>query len=68
LSSRIRARLSEEKFSSLPNISIQSDAKGAVVMSGRISSEQEADRMLFIVHRIQGVTAVKSFFSMAGEK
>ena len=68
LTSRIKARLTEEKLSSLANITIDADVKGAVILRGKVQSEQDADRMIFIVHRIAGVTAVKSLFSIAGDK
>jgi len=68
LAARIKARLAQEKFSSLPNITIETDAKGAVKLSGRVTSEKEADNIIFIVHRIEGVTAVRSYFAIPGDK
>lgn len=68
LTARIKARLAEEKFSSLPNITIDSDAKGAVYLRGKVKTEQEADRMISTVHWVKGVTAVKSLFSITDDK
>jgi osmotically-inducible protein OsmY len=68
LATKIRARLAEEKFSSLPDITIDADANGAVVMTGKVKSEQEADNIIFIVHRVEGVKAVKSNFRLTSDK
>jgi len=68
LTARIKARLAEEKFSSLPNISIDSDARGAVFLRGKVRTEQEADNIVSTVHRMKGVTAVRSLFSITDEK
>ena len=68
LATKIRARLAEEKFSSLPDITIDADANGAVSMTGKVKSEQEADNIIFIVHRVEGVKAVKSNFRLTSDK
>ena len=68
LTARIKARLAEGKFASLPNITIESDAKGAVFLSGKVDSVREADKIILTVHRIEGVKAVKSLFSVPSDK
>ena len=68
ITAKIKAKLAEEKFSSLATITIKTDAKGAVFLSGNVKSEQEADQLILHVHRIEGVTAVKSDFRIVDDK
>ena len=63
----IKAKLAEEKISSLPSITVDTDAQGEVLMCGKVKSEQEADTIIFFVHRVKGVTAVKSYFEMPSD-
>jgi len=68
IAASIKAKLAEEKIDSLPNMTVDSDAKGEVLLCGRVKTEQEADTIIFFVHRVQGVTAVKSYFEIPGDK
>lgn len=68
ITARIKAKLAEEKISSLAIITIDTDAKGAVRLCGKVNSEQEADNIIFTVHRIEGVTAVRSLFDFESDK
>lgn len=68
ITARIKAKLAEEKVSSLASITIDTDANGAVLMCGTVRSEQEADLIIFRVHRIKGVTAVRSDFDIPSDK
>jgi hyperosmotically inducible periplasmic protein len=68
ITAKIKAKLAEANLSSLANITVDTDANGAVFLSGKVKSEQEADTIIFIVHRIEGVTAVKSDFRITDDK
>ena len=68
LTAKVKARLAEEKFSSLPDITIDSDATGKVFLGGKVKSEQEADKITKIVRMMEGVTAVRGTFQVPGDK
>jgi hyperosmotically inducible protein len=68
ITAKIKAKLAEEKISSLATITVDTDADGKVFLSGKVKSEQEADTIIFTVHRIEGVTAVRSDFRIPGDK
>jgi len=57
---KIKAKLADEKMSSLKNISVDTDAKGAVVLSGKARTQAEADKAVAIARATEGVTSVHS--------
>lgn len=60
ITAKIKAKLAEEKMSSLAHIRVDTDNKGAVVLSGTVRSQEEADRAVSVAHRTEGVTSVRS--------
>jgi hyperosmotically inducible protein len=60
ITAKIKAKLAEEKLSSLAHVRVDTDNKGAVVLSGNVKSKEEADRAVAIAHGVQGVTSVTS--------
>jgi hyperosmotically inducible periplasmic protein len=68
ITAKIKAKLAEEKIGSLASITVDTDANGKVYLGGTVKSEQEADNIIFFVHRIEGVTAVRSTFRIPGDK
>ncbi|MGE5774492.1 MAG: BON domain-containing protein [Hyphomicrobiales bacterium] len=60
ITAKIKAKLAEEKMSTLKDIQVDTDSKGAVVLSGKVRSQEEADKAVSIAHRTEGVTSVKS--------
>ena len=60
ITAKIKAKLAEEKMSSLAHIRVDTDNKGAVVLSGTVRSQEEADRAVAVAHRTEGVTSVTS--------
>lgn len=60
ITSKIKAKLAAEKLSSLAQIKVDTDSKGAVVLSGNVKTQQEADRALAIARSTEGVTSVTS--------
>ena len=68
ITAKIKAKLTEEKISSLATITIETDANGAVVLSGKVKSEQEAESITRHVRMIEGVTRVKSNFFIPNDK
>ena len=68
ITAKIKAKLAEEKVGNLATITVDTDANGKVYLGGTVKSEQEADNIIFFVHRIEGVTAVRSTFRIKGDK
>jgi hyperosmotically inducible protein len=57
---KIKAKLAEEKLSSLAHIKVDTDAKGVVVLAGKVKTQEEADKAVSIARETKGVTSVKS--------
>lgn len=60
ITAKVKARLAEEKVSSLVYIKVDTHGKGAVVLSGTAKSREEADKAVAIARETEGVTSVKS--------
>jgi hyperosmotically inducible protein len=60
ITTKIKAKLAEEKLSSLVHVQVDTDAKGAVVLGGTVKTQAEADKAVAIAHATEGVTSVKS--------
>jgi hyperosmotically inducible protein len=60
ITTKIKARLADEKMSSLKHIKVDTDAKGAVVLGGRVKTQEEADKVVSIARATEGVTSVES--------
>lgn len=60
ITAKIKAKLAEEKMSSLMHLRVDTDNKGVVVLSGKVKSREEADKAIAIARETEGVTSVKS--------
>jgi hyperosmotically inducible periplasmic protein len=60
ITSKVKAKLAEEKIGSLVRIKVDTHGKGAVVLSGKARSQEEADKAVTIARATEGVTSVKS--------
>lgn len=60
ITTKVKAKLAEEKMSSLLHVSVDTDAKGAVVLSGNVKTQDEAGKAVSIARATEGVTSVKS--------
>ena len=60
ITTKIKAKLAEEKMSTLKHIKVDTDAKGAVVLGGKVKNQEEADKAVSIARETEGVTSVKS--------
>ena len=60
ITTKVKAKLADEKMSSLAMVKVDTDRKGAVVLSGKVRSQEEADKAVAIAHETEGVTSVKS--------
>lgn len=57
---KIKAKLADEKIKSLLHISVDTDAKGAVVLSGNTPNQAESDKAAAIAKATAGVTSVRN--------
>lgn len=60
ITAKIKAKLAAEKISSLAHIKVDTDSKGEVVLSGKVSTKAEEDKAISIARETEGVTSVKS--------
>lgn len=60
ITTKIKAKLAEEKVGSLARIKVDTHGKGIVVLSGKARTQEEADQAVTIAHATEGVTSVKS--------
>jgi hyperosmotically inducible protein len=68
ITTKIKAKLAEEKLSSLGHIKVDTDAKGAVVLGGTANTQQQADKAVSIARATEGVTSVKSNIQLKKDK
>ena len=60
ITTKVKAKLAGEKMSSLAQIKVGTDRQGAVVLSGKVRTQEEADKAVSIARDTEGVTSVKS--------
>jgi hyperosmotically inducible periplasmic protein len=60
ITTKVKAKLAQEKVSSLAHIKVDTHGKGAVVLSGKVRTQEEADKAVSIARETEGVTSVKS--------
>ena len=60
ITAKIKEELAEEKLSSLVKIHVDTDNRGRVSLSGTAATQEAADRVVLIAHRVKGVTYVQS--------
>jgi hyperosmotically inducible protein len=68
ITTKIKAKLTEEKLSSLAHIKVDTDSKGAVVLGGKVKTQEEADKAASIARETEGVTSVKSNIQINKDK
>ena len=60
ITTKVKAKLADEKMKSLLHIEVDTDNRGAVVLSGKTRTQQDADRAVMIAKGTEGVTSVTS--------
>jgi hyperosmotically inducible protein len=68
ITTKIKAELAEEKVSSLVKISVETDNKGMVTLSGTASSQKAVDKAASIARAVKGVTSVENHIQIAADK
>lgn len=60
ITTKIKAKLAADDIKSLAHIKVDTHSKGEVVLSGKVKSQEEADKAVSIARETEGVTSVKS--------
>ena len=60
ITTKIKARLAEEKVGSLARVKVDTHGHGVVMLSGKVRSQDEADRAITIARATEGVRSVNS--------
>src|SRR5690348_12982330 len=68
ITTKVKARLFEEKMSSLFHIRVDTDKKGVVVLSGTAESKDAADKAVTIARSVKGVKAVHNKIQIKADK
>ncbi len=66
ITTKVKTKLAEEKVSSLVNIQVDTDAQGAVYLSGTAKTQADADKAVTITKAVEGVTSVHSNIKVKG--
>lgn len=65
---KVKTALAEEKVSSLGQIKVDTDDKGAVTLNGSVASKKAADKAVSIARAVKGVTSVDSHIQVVVRK
>ncbi len=68
ITTKIKAELAAQKPSSLLKISVDTDAKGMVVLSGTAATQAAVDKAVSIARGVKGVTSVTNNIKVAADK
>ena len=60
ITTKIKAKLTEEKIYSMTHVHVDTDARGSVVLSGTVRNNEQEDRAIYIAKNTEGVTSVKN--------
>jgi hyperosmotically inducible protein len=60
ITTKVKAKLADEHIGSLAHLRVDTDAKGAVVLSGSARTQEDADKAISIARATEGVTSVSS--------
>ena len=67
ITTKIKAKLGEDKMSSLVHISVDTDNQGAVTLGGRARTQNDVDRAVAIARATEGVTGVSSAIRISAD-
>lgn len=68
ITTKVKAKLAEEKAKTLLNIKVETDSKGEVELSGTVASQEESDRAVAIARSVSGVTAIDNQLKIKTDK
>ncbi|MCW3481084.1 BON domain-containing protein [Neisseriaceae bacterium JH1-16] len=64
ITTKIKAKLADEKMSSLIYVKVDTANRGGVILSGEVKSRKEANKAVSIARETEGVTSVKSYIKI----
>jgi hyperosmotically inducible periplasmic protein len=67
ITTQIKADLAAKKLSSLVHVSVDTDNRGMVTLSGTVPSQNASDRAVSIARAVKGVTSVENHIQIAAE-
>jgi len=67
ITTKVKAKLADEKIASMVHMQVDTDNKGAVLLSGKVRSQEEADKAVSIARGTEGVTSVTSKLAITKE-
>lgn len=68
ITTKVKAKLAAEKIKSLVHIKVDTDSAGMVVLSGKVGTQEEADKAVSIAQGTEGVTSVTSHLRVRKHK
>jgi hyperosmotically inducible periplasmic protein len=68
ITTKIKAELAGEKVSSLVRISVDTDNRGMVTLSGTAASQNAVNKAVSIARAVEGVTSVENHIRIAADK
>lgn len=68
ITTKIKAKLAEEKLSSTIHVRVDTDKKGAVSLSGKARTQEDVDKAVLIARGVEGVTSVKSRIKVKADR
>jgi len=68
ITTKVKAKLAEEKLASAVHIKVDTDNRGIVTLSGKAESQKEADMAVSIARSVEGVVAVENKIEIASRK
>lgn len=68
ITTKIKADLAGEKFSSLMHINVDTDKQGVVTLSGSAATLADIDKAISISHAVKGVTSVENHIKIVADQ
>lgn len=65
ITTKVKAELAKAKVASLVNVSVTTDAHGAVTLTGTVPTQSAADKATTIAQGVEGVTIVENDLKVA---
>jgi hyperosmotically inducible protein len=68
ITTKVKAKLAEEKLDTIKNIKVDTDNHGAVILRGTVKSQEVAEKAAEIARSVEGVSKVENKIKVASRK